>query len=104
MNTFNKETYDRIRDEVRHYIDQSCEGRKSILFYGNGGEGKSYLVNELYDEMRDAGYKKFFTTENNEMPHDRMITRSQRSDSMVVTSVNPLDKCDSRFKVFDFTQ
>ena len=103
MSKFNRNTYERIRDEVRHYLDLSDDDRKSILFYGNGGEGKTYLISELYDEMRDAGYSNFMTSSKG-LANGRMLTRSQANNTMVVSSVNPMDKYDVRFKVFDFTE
>ena len=101
MSSFNRETYEQIRDEVRHYLDQPEQKRKSILFYGKGGEGKTYLMDELKDEMCDAGYMKFY---KGGVPKSTgMITRSKWSNNWVVSSVKPKDKFDVRFKVWDFT-
>ena len=104
MGKFNPHTYNRIREEVRHYLDLPEAQRKAILFYGNGGEGKSYLVNELKDEMKAAGYNKFY---NGGVPN-HMKGRSTRSTSnkfkyTQVTSISPEAKDDSTFQVFDFT-
>ena len=101
MSSFNRETYEQIRDEVRHYLDQSEQKRKSILFYGQGGEGKTYLMDELKEEMCDAGYTKFH---KNGLPkHVGVTTRSKWGNNCVVSSVHPQDKLNARFKIWDFT-
>jgi len=101
MGTFNADTYNRIRNEVRQYLDEQVQERKSILFYGRGGEGKSYLIQELSDELRDAGYVKFL---HDGVPqHTGATTRSQKLRHLVVSSVQPSDKTDPRFIVWDFS-
>ena len=101
MSSFNRETYNRIRDEVRQYLDHSNVKQKSILFYGQGGEGKTYLMDELKEEMYDAGYTRFH---KNGLPKRAgVITRSKWGNDCVVSSVHPQDKLDTRFKIWDFT-
>ena len=41
------EKLQKIERDVKSYLTKSPNNRKSIAFYGKGGEGKSLLINRL---------------------------------------------------------
>ena len=99
---FDRKVYDEMKAEVRAYLDglRSLEEKRSILLFGRGGEGRTYLMDELKEEFSDMGYSQF----RKMMPQEHgRVTRQQWNNNFVVATTEEQYQNDPRFKVFDFT-
>ena len=112
-NNFNPETYQRIRSEVRDYLSSPSSQQKPVVFYGNGGEGKSNLLKEMKNDFEQAGYNvdsPMPESERRQLRHkllyksDHPVTRGQCRVKQVMLSDSNSYMDDHSVKVFDFTQ
>jgi DNA replication protein DnaC len=101
---FNREVYESVKADVRSYLENVQDGKeqqRSILFYGDAGMGKTYLMKELEEEFSETGYEKFRTV----MPWTpQNMTRNRWSNDFVVATTDKTYKSDPRFKVFAFSE
>ena len=92
-----------IENNVISYLNTPSDNKKSIAFYGTGGEGKSTLKNRLMPYFKEHGYINFIS---GEIPISLGIdTRNiKRSNTWVVDTYDDDILHDERFIVFDFTK
>jgi hypothetical protein len=105
-NTFKmNETLQQIEKNVKAYLTTPPNNRKSIAFYGKGGEGKSLLIYRLMPYFKEKGYT-IIVGEDNEIPISLgMDTRNiKRSNTWVIETLDEHILNDDRFMVFDFTK
>jgi hypothetical protein len=94
-----------IENNVKSYLTTPPNNRKSIAFYGKGGEGKSLLIYRLMSDFEEKGYKIIFN-EDDKIPISLgMDTRNiKRSNTWVIETLDEHILNDDRFMVFDFTK
>ena len=105
-NTFKmNEKLQQIEKNVKSYLTTPSNNRKSIAFYGKGGEGKSLLIYRLTTDFEEKGYEIIFD-EDDKIPISLgMDTRNtKRSNMWVIETLNENILNDDRFMVFDFTK
>jgi len=99
------EKLQQIEKNVKSYLTTPSNNRKSIVFYGKGGEGKSLLIYRLMSDFEEKGYK-IIVNEDDKIPISlAMDTRNiKRSNTWVIETLNENILNDDRFMVFDFTK
>ena len=43
-------------DEIKRQLSEDIAARKNIILYGDGNNGKTYLINEFRQQLLDGGY------------------------------------------------
>jgi hypothetical protein len=97
----------KIKNEVIAYLNTHPDERKSIAFYGKGGEGKTLLFYILESQFKENGYKLYdYIDEDNDNPISLGMDtrRRKRSNKWVLETCNESILKDDRFIVFDFTK
>ena len=101
------EKLQKIKNDVIAYLTTHPDERKSIAFYGKGGEGKTLLFYILESQFKENGYSFYnYIDDENDIPISLgMDTRQiKRSNKWVLETCDESIFNDDRFMVFDFTK
>ena len=94
-----------IENNVKSYLNIHPDNRKSIAFYGKGGEGKTLLMYRLMQQFKEKGYMNIVSSDEKIPISLGMDTRNtKRSNSWVIDTLDENILNDDRFMVFDFTK
>ena len=87
----NVENYESLKGHLLKLI--STHHHSSIVLYGDGGNGKSHLINEIRDTCAQDGYNVYHSPDN-KAARDPM--------SIICTNVNPSKpSCESEYVTDD---
>ena len=91
-----------IENDIITYLNTHLDNNKSIALYGNGGEGKTLLLQRIMPYFEERGYTNF---RYGEIPVSLGIdTRTtKRSNTWVIETCDKNIFNDDRFMTFDFS-